>query len=203
MNAIGWAAALAGGFLLGSIPSGLWWGRLASGVDVREHGSKNLGATNVFRVLGPAHGATVLILDIAKGAAAVLAGRLLASSGGAGLAAGIAAILGHIFSPWAGFRGGKGVATGLGLWIVSAPIPTSCALGVWGLVLLATRRVSAGSLAASALLPICVWFGSGLEGRALLEALAVLTATLVWIRHAKNISRLVRGEEPPLWGRSK
>jgi acyl phosphate:glycerol-3-phosphate acyltransferase len=194
-------AACVCGFLLGSIPSGLLWGRAWRGIDVRMHGSGNLGATNVYRVLGPAHGVAVLVLDVIKGGAAVLIARRMAGSEAAAVAAGLSAVLGHMFSPWVRFRGGKGVATGLGIWLFLAPAASVAALAAWGILLAVTRRVSAASLGASAVLVPAVLLAAPARARTLLAALAVATALLVWIRHRTNIQRLLRGQEAPLWGR--
>ena len=195
------AASCALAFLLGSFPFGLWWGRLFGGIDVRQYGSRNLGAANVFRLLGARHGIAVLMLDAAKGAAAVGAARWLGAGGAVEVAAGLFAVLGHLFSPWVGFRGGKGVATGLGVWLLLAPAATGLALAVFALGLAASRRVSVGSLAASlALVPLVYVLSSG-EAMYVRCGLAVITAALVWLRHRSNLSRLVHGEEPPLWGR--
>jgi glycerol-3-phosphate acyltransferase PlsY len=187
--------------LLGSLPFGLWWGRLFGGIDIREHGSKNLGAANVFRTLGPKHGIAVLLLDAAKGAAAVIAARYLSGSELVAIFAVLFAVLGHIFSPWVAFRGGKGVAAGLGGWLLLAPVATGIALAVFALILALSRRVSIGSLAAAlALIPL-VWFLSAEEALPVRTGLAVLTAGLVWLRHRSNLIRLAHGEEPPLWGK--
>lgn len=196
-----WGVCIAAGFLSGSLPFGLWWGRLLRGVDVRQHGSRNLGATNVFRVLGPAHGVAVLLLDVAKGAAPVLLAHRLAGDSPLALIAGLCAVLGHVFSPWVRFRGGKGVATGLGVWLVVAPAATALALGVWGATLGFTRRVSPASLLASLVLPPAVWWIGPPEGRWLRTAVAGSIALLLWVRHRSNVRRLLRGEEPPLWGK--
>jgi glycerol-3-phosphate acyltransferase PlsY len=196
-----WAASLGAGFLLGSIPFGLLWGRLVRGTDVRRHGSGNLGATNVYRVLGPVHGAAVLLLDVMKGGAAVLLARWLTGIEAAAVTSGLLAVLGHMFSPWVRFRGGKGVATGLGIWLFLAPAASLLALMVWGLLLVLTRRVSAASLAASAALAPIVLLAPGRGALSMLAALSIATAALVWIRHRGNIARLIRGEEPALWGK--
>jgi glycerol-3-phosphate acyltransferase PlsY len=195
--------AFAVAFLLGSFPFGLWWGRLFGGIDIREHGSKNLGAANVFRTLGPRHGIAVLLLDAAKGAAAVFAARASSGSEVVAIFAMLFAILGHILSPWAAFRGGKGVAAGLGSWLVLAPAATGLALAVFAVVLALSRRVSVGSLlAALALIPL-VYFLSDQEALHLRSGLAILTAGLVWLRHRGNLVRLAHGMEPPLWGRNR
>lgn len=195
-----WTLSLGAGFALGSLPFGLWWGRVIRGIDVREHGSRSLGATNVFRVLGPAHGVAVLLLDAAKGAAAVLIAGHLYPAPYLALAAGHFAILGHMFSPWVGFRGGKGVATGLGVWLTVAPMASALALALWGITLAIGRRVSVASLVATTGLPVAVFMTGPSEGRAMRAVLAAILALLVWVRHRGNIRRLLRREEPPLWG---
>lgn len=201
-GAPGWAAACAAGFLLGSIPFGLLWGEWVRGIDVRQHGSGNLGATNVYRVLGPIHGIIVLLLDILKGGAAVLLTRAWTGSETAAVASGLLAVLGHILSPWVGFRGGKGVATGLGIWLVLAPAASGLALAAFALLLGLTRRVSAASLTASAaLVPIVLLLPGRAGSPGLLSALSLATALLVWLKHRGNIARLLHGTEPPLWGR--
>ncbi len=195
-----WVGCLAAGFFLGSLPFGLWWGKILGGIDVREHGSRNLGATNVFRVLGPIHGVGVLLLDAGKGACSVLLADRFAPNAALPLVTGLCAILGHLFSPWVRFRGGKGVATGLGVWLVIAPPATALALAIWGATLAIARRVSAASLVAALALPIAVCWTGPARGRWLRTALAAGICLLVWIRHRGNLRRLLRGEEPPLWG---
>jgi len=187
-------------FALGAIPVGLWWGLAIRGVDVRKGGSRNLGATNVYRVLGPRDGLAVLLLDVGKGILSVFVARWLTRSDACAMVAGMAAIVGHTFSPWVGFRGGKGVAVGLGVWLVIAPVATLLALLAWGLALAASRRVSVASLLAATLLPFAVAGTGQSVGRPLRLVLAVLLAVLVWARHRGNLVRLYRGEEPPLWG---
>ena len=152
-------AALVIGFSLGSLPWSLWVGK-AYGIDLRQQGSGNLGATNVYRVLGWKWGVGVLLLDIAKGTAAVVFARALVSAPVAGelataspgiaagalpAAAGLLAVAGHMFTPFAGFRGGKGVATGLGIFIGLAPLTALCAFLVWAAALAFTGWVSVAS----------------------------------------------------------
>lgn len=192
--------SIAVAFLLGSFPFGLWWGRLFGGVDVREHGSRNLGAANVFRLLGAKHGISVLVLDAAKGAAAVFAARILCGSEAIAIFAGLFAVLGHVFSPWVSFRGGKGVAAGLGVWLLLAPLSTGAALAAFALTLALSRRVSVGSMIASVALVPLVYFLSAGEALMLRSLFALVTALLVWVRHRSNLGRLFRGEEPPMWG---
>jgi glycerol-3-phosphate acyltransferase PlsY len=201
MNEGRWILAVVLAWLLGSLPWGLWAGRVLKGIDERREGSGNLGATNVYRVLGPAPGIVVLLLDAAKGAAAVLAARALAGAGSAdwaGLAALAASVLGHSFTPFAGFRGGKGVATAAGAWGVLAPWPLLLALGVWVVAFALTRIVSVGSLAAAAALPVAAGIlRRGSASDPILWA-AILTALLVFLRHRANLARLAGGREKAL-----
>lgn len=189
-------------YLLGSLPWALWLGRWARGIDVRHHGSGNLGATNVYRVLGPGLGLTVLALDVAKGAAGVAAAAAIAGDnfpGGrsvAGLLGGLAAVLGHVFSVWTGFRGGKGVATATGAMIAVAPFPSLLAFAAFVLVLFLTRRISAGSVAGAIVFTLLLWTVAR-DGAGLPTALVgSLIALLVIVRHVPNLKRLARGEEP-------
>ncbi len=200
-----WIVTVAAAFLLGSLPWGLWFGRGLKGIDVRAYGSGNLGATNVYRVLGPVAGIAVLLLDAAKGAGAVLVARvLLGGSQGsgpgewAGLVALVAAVLGHSYTPFAGFRGGKGVATAAGAWAVLAPLPLALAFGLWALIFAATRIVSLASLAAALALPIATGL---VRPRPVADPAfwaAVVTALLLLLRHRANIGRLLRGREGSL-----
>lgn len=185
------------GFLLGSIPTGLWIAR-ARGVDLRQVGSGNIGATNAIRAIGPRWGGLVFALDTAKGAiAALLGGGHVPTA----LAAGLSAILGHIFSPWAGFRGGRGVATSLGVFLAILPIPALLALAVWILLFALSRRVSVGSLGAAVAYPLLVlWLAPHHEYRSAMIVAAVLVAALVVIRHIPNIRRLASGTEAPSFG---
>ena len=190
-------------YLLGSIPTAAIAGRL-KGVDLRREGSGNLGATNALRVLGAAVGIPVLVVDVAKGAAAVL---LVAGLPGAAeamgpdntrLVCGLAAIAGHIFPVLAGFRGGKGVATACGVFLALAPLATFACLALWLILVAATRYVSVGSIAAAAFLPIAVRLESRLRGTPPPTALIVvsaLVAIFVVVRHRPNIRRLVAGSE--------
>ncbi|HEU4335249.1 MAG TPA: glycerol-3-phosphate 1-O-acyltransferase PlsY [Candidatus Eisenbacteria bacterium] len=207
------------GFALGSIPSGLWIGR-ARGKDLRASGSRNIGATNAFRVLGPAWGGLVFLLDTAKGfvasfapiyvagaAGAAAAGAGTAAAGSSGspiptaLAAGFAAILGHMFSPLAGFKGGRGVATSLGVFLGVATLPTLLAFGVWVLLFALSRRVSVGSIGAALLYPFLLFLAPPVEGRGWVLIVGTFVALLVIVRHIPNIKRLLQGTEPALIGK--
>ena len=167
---------------------------------MREHGSGNAGATNTWRVLGWKAGVTVLLLDISKGAAASFLPLIYSSITSdpelllwERVLCGIAAATGHIFPVFAGFRGGKAVATLLGVVLAIMHLPALCALGVFVIMFLVTRIVSAGSILAGISLPVFVWF---LSDRPIsLVLFSVLISILVIITHRKNISRLLKGEE--------
>jgi len=179
----------AGGYLLGSIPFGLILARVAGLGDVRRIGSGNIGATNVLRAGDKKIAAFTLILDTAKGTAAVL---IAASWGeGAALSAGLGAFLGHLFPVWLNFRGGKGVATYLGILLgLSWPAAASFA-ATWLFVAFVTRYSSLAALAASVV--SVVTLAAMAQWR--LAALSLLLAAILFVRHAANIGRLVRGEE--------
>jgi glycerol-3-phosphate acyltransferase PlsY len=184
------------GFLLGSIPWGLWIAR-ARGVDLRRVGSGNIGATNAIRGLGRKWGGLVFLLDTAKGAAAAL----LSSDVPTQLAAGAAAILGHVFSPWARFKGGRGVATSLGVFLAILPIPALLAFAIWIVVFLVSRRVSVGSLVAAIAYPFLVaWLAPHNSYRTAYIVAGALIGTLVVIRHVPNIRRILAGTEPASLG---
>ena len=195
-------------YLLGSIPWGLVLTRLFATADIRRCGSGNIGATNVARVAGPVLGLATLGGDFFKGwAPVVMASHLeLPQAAAEPYAAALAllAVLGHLFPIYTRWRGGgKGVATAAGGFFGLAPPAVLIALGVFGLVLALTRRVSAGSLAAAAALPLAVL---GATGSVLLCGGAVIAAALIFVRHTDNIRRLRAGTEPPFslgvkWGR--
>ena len=179
---------------MGSIPFSWILGRLFGGVDIRAVGSGNVGATNVARSLGWGAGGAALLLDTAKGAAAVLLAPAVAGSEapGAALLAGAMAVIGHMFSPFLRFRGGKGVATGTGVFAVLAPWALLAAIGVFGAIVATTRMVSAGSIGAAVTLPLfALGFGAG--GR--VAIVAALIGALVIARHRANIARIAAGTE--------
>jgi glycerol-3-phosphate acyltransferase PlsY len=191
-GALPWLAALAGGYLLGSIPFGLLLTRLGGTADIRQIGSGSIGATNVLRTGRKGLAAATLLLDAAKGAAAVALGWYLAGPT-AGYAAGVLAVAGHMFPVWLGFRGGKGVATGAGVLIAVDPLLALACAAVWLAVVVVVRISSAGSLAASGLAPaIAALLGAP---TALLGCTAVV-GVLIWVRHKDNIARLLAGTEP-------
>jgi glycerol-3-phosphate acyltransferase PlsY len=189
-------------YLLGAMPWGLWVGRM-KGTDIRRVGSGNLGATNVYRQLGPVPGITVLALDILKGVVAVLWGKAGLIGAGfpggaeiAALAAGLAAIFGHVFTVFAGFRGGKGVATTIGVFLALTPKAMLIALAVWVVVTWFSKRVSAGSLALAAVYPMAIYLTERGELAPWLLLLGSVISLLIVIRHIDNIKRLARGTEP-------
>jgi acyl phosphate:glycerol-3-phosphate acyltransferase len=188
------AAALVGAaYLLGSISFAVLLVRLRTGKDIRSEGSGNAGATNVARAHGRALGVTVALLDVAKGAAAVLLMRTVTADPLYAAAAGLAGILGHVFPIFYGFRGGKGVATAIGAFLVLAPRPTLVCAAVFVVVVLVTRYVSLGSVVAMVLLPP-VAGGLFHAPRAVVVA-AAAAAVLIVVKHRENLRRLARGEE--------
>jgi glycerol-3-phosphate acyltransferase PlsY len=188
-------------YIAGSIPSAVWAGRLFHGIDVRQHGSGNAGATNTIRVLGWLTGIPVLILDMAKGwFAASLPLFLHAAPQGseqmtiASIACGTAAILGHVFPVFAGFRGGKGVATTFGVLLALQPLLTLSCAGVFLAVLLLSGYVSLASMTAGLAFPVLLMTVFHTPSL-IFRIFAILIALALIITHKKNISRLLKGEE--------
>ena len=181
-------------YLLGAVPASLLAGRWARGVDLRTVGSGNLGATNAFRVLGPRVAAPVMLFDLLKGWFPVwLFPRLDASADWRwALGYGTAAILGHVFSIFAGFRGGKGVATGAGVFLALAPAAVAVAFAAWLLVVWRTRWVSVASMVAALTLAATL---AVTEQRTEVFVAGTAVALFVVWAHRKNIGRLIRGEE--------
>ncbi|MDR2038743.1 MAG: glycerol-3-phosphate 1-O-acyltransferase PlsY [Bacteroidales bacterium] len=188
-------------YLVGSIPSAVWIGKALHGIDVREHGSKNAGTTNVMRVLGVKTGLPVLLIDVFKGfGAAKLA--LLSPTFIAGtntyvnfqLILGAAAVLGHVFPIFAGFRGGKGVATIVGVLLALHWQATLVAVGIFFLSLFITKISSVSSLMMGLSFPISVIFIFQSDSISL-KIFSVIVCVLLFITHRKNISRLMKGEE--------
>jgi glycerol-3-phosphate acyltransferase PlsY len=193
--------AMALAYLCGSVPTSVWWGRAFFGLDVREHGSRNAGATNTFRVLGPKAGVPVLLIDILKGFLPV---RLLPNLSElqpdtapwmwlrVGLV--IATVIGHLYPVFAGFRGGKGVATSLGGILAVHPGAAAVCVAAFAVVFLATRYVSLSSLTAALAFPLSVvliWR----EASPIKVGFAIVLCLLVFYTHRENIGRLLRGQE--------
>jgi len=191
-------------YILGATPSALWIGRRVYGVDLRNEGSGNLGATNAFRVLGTRAALPVVFADILKGWIPVaLFPRLVPGlSFGWTLAFAAAVILGHVFSFWVKFRGGKGVATSGGVFLALAPTGVFAALLIWVASVYLTGYVSVGSILAALALPIAVYLTPHQGGDALVLFSTVLSAFVIWA-HRKNIGRLRRGEEPRFRGQER
>ncbi len=184
-------------YVVGSIPAAYVAGRMVRGIDLRQHGSGNLGATNVYRVLGPRVAVAVLLFDAAKGALPVLLLPRLIPGGDPllwAIAYGLAAIVGHVrpvFLLWKG--GGKGVATSSGVFAALAPLPMLVTVVVWGAVLWASGYVSLASLSAAAVLPLAILAMAG--PRSPLFGVALVVGGFVFWTHRANIGRLRRGEE--------
>ena len=188
-------------YLIGSIPTALIVSKKFFGIDIRDYGSGNMGATNTFRVLGSKYGTLVMVIDILKGLVAAslygfipfyLHNELERTNFMIGL--GLAAMLGHIFPLFAGFKGGKGVATLFGMILAVQPVIAVSCTGVFLLVLYLTRYVSLSSILAAVALPICVlWIWN--EHEILYRAFALVVAGLVVCTHQKNIGRRLRGVE--------
>lgn len=183
-------------YVLGSTPTSYCVGRWVFGTDLRRHGSGNLGATNVFRVLGIKAALPVILVDVGKGWLPVW---LFPQLHGEApfvwvLAYGVAAILGHVFSFWMGFSGGKGVATSGGVFLALAPWAVLVGAAVFFVVAFSTRIASVGSLAAASVLPVAVWLLPH-QGGSRTVWFTVLLAAFVFWSHRSNIGRLIRGEE--------
>lgn len=188
-------------YLLGSIPTAVWVGKSYYGIDVRAHGSKNAGATNTFRVLGKKPGIIVLLIDVLKGATAVLLPylflhdtieyeRLIQIQ----LLTAILAILGHVFPLFANFKGGKGVATSLGIIIGIHPPAAGICLAVFLLVFILSKYVSLGAIITAISFPLLIIFLFHVES-IWLRGFSILLGSVVVLTHKKNILRLVKGEE--------
>jgi glycerol-3-phosphate acyltransferase PlsY len=182
-------------YLLGSIPFGVVIARAQGGVDLRRVGSGNIGATNVLRAVGKGAAALTLLADIGKGALSVALGRWLGVAAPVLASIALAAVGGHLFPVFARFRGGKGVATTLGVVLVAMPVVGSLLILIWLAVATLSRYSSLASLTASAALPILTWV---LDGRPAMLALSGALLVLVAFRHRENIARLLAGTEAKL-----
>jgi len=199
---VGYPGIVATGYLCGALPWGLWLGRWFKGVDVRTLGSGNLGATNVYRSLGPSLGVTTLLLDMAKGALPTwllpklpLASRLPGGAEWCALVVGLAAISGHVWTVFAGFKGGKGVATTVGVLLALSPPAFAAFVGVFVITVAVTRYISLGSILGSLAFAAMLAFTTGRGLGSPTFWFGVVVAVLVIARHRQNIRRLWRGEE--------
>ncbi|MGA2090686.1 MAG: glycerol-3-phosphate 1-O-acyltransferase PlsY [Endomicrobiales bacterium] len=179
-------------YLLGSIPVSFLLGKLLKGIDIRQHGSGNPGATNVFRVLGPVPGIVTFVLDALKGFVPVAIAVHMAGNELSALIAGLCAILGHMYTLFLGFKGGKGVATSAGVFGALLPGPTALALATFAIVFALFRYVSLGSIAAALVLPLCAWYVDSFSIKTLCAA---LVAVIIIYKHRSNIRRLIDGTE--------
>jgi len=205
MNILLVALTLLLSYLLGSVATAVWAGKIFHGIDVREHGSGNAGATNVIRVLGWKTGIPVLIIDVLKGCLAAMLPAIfnLADPHSALLTnlqilAGMSAILGHIFPVFAGFRGGKGVATIFGTLLAINTLLTISCIGVFLLIFLITGYVSVSSMSAGIAFPIFL-FSFFNTPSVFFKVFSILVAIALILTHKKNISRLLKGEETKLF----
>jgi len=193
------ALACVGGFLCGSIPFGFLIGKLFYGIDIRKSGSGNIGAANALRTMGKAGAAVVLFLDAAKGFAPVFVVLHTLAMVPAGAAAvGCATVIGHVFSPWLGWRGGKGVATSIGVIIALSWIAGIICIGAWVVGAVGTGYSSVGSLAANIVAPLALWL---VTREVAFAAYGIFAAAFIPFTHRENIVRLRRGRENrlPLW----
>jgi glycerol-3-phosphate acyltransferase PlsY len=192
-------------YLLGSIPFGYLAGRMA-GIDIRNCGSGNVGATNVIRTLGKGYGYPVFALDFLKGLGAVKMSILIATRMQSewnppemfGIVAAISSVLGHSFPVWLGFKGGKGVATSAGALLGLAPVAALVGVAIWIVTFWLTRYVSVASIAAAAALPFVILITTWLSrttGKLLFYSSVCLAVVVIW-RHRSNLSRLIHGTEP-------
>lgn len=190
-------------YLLGSIPTAVWYGRTFFNIDIRQHGSGNAGATNTFRVLGKRAGTIVMLVDVLKGFAAASLTVLLRNESmtqtellACALIFGFVAVLGHLYPLFANFRGGKGVATLLGMVLAIRPDVAAVCIGVWLLVVIASQYVSLGSLLAALAFPVLLLLRVfGQPENPLLIGFGFLVFLMVAITHKKNIGRLIQGNE--------
>jgi glycerol-3-phosphate acyltransferase PlsY len=193
---------VAAAYLLGSIPSGYLLVRFVRKQDIRSLGSGNIGATNVLRSGAKGLGAATFLFDLIKGALAVMLGARLATIGfpplpihNAEALAALCAVLGHMFPIWLGLRGGKGVATAFGVFVVLAPWAALGSLGVFIVVFALGRYVSLASILSSASFPLLAWFLASYTHTALVFGVIVFVVSLIILKHAQNIQRLLAGTE--------
>jgi acyl phosphate:glycerol-3-phosphate acyltransferase len=187
---------IAGAYLIGAIPTAFLAGKLLKGIDIRQVGSGNIGATNVFRSVGKAAGVGVLIIDMLKGVLPVLLAARLAPGSCTGIyriLAGLAAICGHNWTIFLNFKGGKGVATSTGVLLTLAPTAALTAFVLFALTAAITRYISLGSIAAASLMPLLVWYFN--PGQTELFYFVLVIAILIDFKHIPNIKRLLKQEE--------
>ncbi len=190
-------------YIIGSIPTSIIAGKLLRGIDIRDYGSRNPGATNTFRVLGKKIGITVGLIDIFKGFFTVYFLPVILPAGGnisqeiRMICAGFAVVSGHVWTVFAGFKGGKGVGTAFGVFLALAPIPTLITVVVWCGLTFGTGYVSLGSIVSAVVLPVLIVVSGLIRDNFSIPiaAIAIIMGILVIVRHRSNISRLLKGEE--------
>jgi acyl phosphate:glycerol-3-phosphate acyltransferase len=186
---------LVASYLLGAIPTSYLAARLIGGIDLRQHGSRNLGATNLYRVLGWRYAVPVGLFDAAKGLIPVLVfAPQVSSSELFALVCGLTAVAGHVFSVFVGFKGGKGVATAAGVMLGLTPLALGVAVAVWAALVYLTGYVSVGSIAAAAIFPLAVYLLEPPSTPAMLWLDVAVAAAIVWL-HRGNVQRLMKGTE--------
>ncbi|HET7601954.1 MAG TPA: glycerol-3-phosphate 1-O-acyltransferase PlsY [Gemmatimonadales bacterium] len=196
------AVALLASYLLGAIPTSFLAGKLFRGIDLRQHGSGNLGATNLYRTLGARFAIPVGLFDMAKGAIPVmLIAPMVSSSRYFAILCGIMAVVGHVFSVFVRFRGGKGVATASGVMLGLTPWAVLVSLAVWLIVVRASGYVSLGSMAGAVMLPIAAWLLHPLQ-RDIIWIQILVALAIIWL-HRANIRRLLAGTENRFGRRAK
>jgi acyl phosphate:glycerol-3-phosphate acyltransferase len=188
---LNWVIAVVAGYLIGSIPFALLLGR-RRGIDIRRAGSGNVGATNVLRTIGARAAVVTLLLDAAKGVAAVVLARQLSDDAGVAVVAAVAAIAGHAYPVWLGFHGGKGVATAAGAFSVLAPVALGIALMTFVITVWLTRFVSLGSMIGAVML-VCVLFLT--DSPLIVTGGAAIAAVVIIVGHRANLARLIAGTE--------
>lgn len=194
MNWTGYLLTAAAAYLVGSIPTGYLFAR-ARGVDIRSVGSGNIGATNVFRTMGKTAGITVLVIDALKGflpPTFLLFGDTPATHEFHMIVSGLFAILGHNYTVWLGFKGGKGIATSAGVLLALMPMGLAIALGTWIVVFLVSKYVSLASIAAAVVLPFGVWW---IRASREMIGVSIVFSALAIYKHRSNIQRLMNGTE--------
>ena len=185
------------GYVMGALPNGVWIGKYFKGLDIREHGSKNSGATNSYRVLGPKYGLMVLAADALKGFLPPFLASKFGVTGNWLIIIGMAAIIGHMLSFFLNFKGGKGVATSLGVFLFLIPKVTLALFVIFVIVVYATRYISLGSIVAAILLPILTFISPlnyGIEKWPMMVMTTIIAIFVVY-KHKTNIERLLKGTE--------
>lgn len=192
------ALALIACYILGAIPFGLIVGKIAKGIDIRQYGSGNIGASNVLRTLGTGPALLVFVLDTAKGLIAVLICRALALNEYWTVVGALLSVFGHTFSVFLKFKGGKGVATSLGVIIGLCPVIAAIAFGLWLLIVGVTRYISLASIVAAVSVPLQMVLWRSMDVHPAYQVLAGVAAFAIVLKHRSNIARLLNGIEPKI-----